>query len=432
MRPLSSTFTSLRHPNFRLFFVGQFISFIGVWMQSVAQSWLVYELTHSRLLLGLVSALASLPILAFSLYGGTLADRIDKRKLLLSTQSSAMVMAWLLGILVAFDWIRIWHIFLLATLLGLDTAIDTPTRQSFIFEMVGKEDLTNAIALNSTIFNASRVIGPALAGLLISAVGLSSCFFLNGLTYVAILAALFSMRFEVRDRRPKSKSSVREGLSEVVRYASLHPPIRSLLLLLGIISIFALQYVVMMPVFAKDILGGGPKTLGALMTAIGVGALSGALNLASYGNRRGRTIILLLGAIFFLISLFLFTFSTSLYLSLFLLVLVGFFMITFLATANTLLQITVSNELRGRIMGFFVMALLGMVPLGSLQLGFLAQHLGAPWAIRAGIAICVLSWTALLPQLRRIERVHGQGETSSSGGESDGWNLREEAGFPGR
>ncbi|MDH7499456.1 MAG: MFS transporter [candidate division NC10 bacterium] len=432
MSPLSSTFTSLRHRNFRLFFFGQLVSFIGVWMQNVAQSWLVYELTHSRLLLGLVYTLGSLPILAFSLYGGTLADRADKRKLLLFTQSSAMVMAWLLGILIAFDWIRIWHIFVLATLLGLDTAIDTPTRQSFLFEMVGKEDLTNAIALNSTIFNASRIIGPAVAGLLISAVGLSSCFFLNGLTYLAILAALFSMRFEVERVRPSSKSSILHGLSEVLRYAGAHPPIRSLLLLLAIISIFALQYVVMMPVFAKDILGGGPRTLGALMTAIGVGALIGALNLATYGNRRGRTLLLLLGAILFLLSLFLFTLSTHLYLSLFLLVLVGFFMITFLATANTLLQITVSDELRGRIMGLFVMALLGMVPLGSLQLGFLAQHLGAPWAIRIGTALCMLSWLALLPQLRQIEHMGREGKSILFGGARDDWDLGEEEDLSGR
>jgi MFS family permease len=308
-----------------------------------------------------------------------------------------------LGFLVATGWIRIWHIFVIATLVGLDTALDTPTRQSFIFEMVGKEDLTNAIALNSTIFNASRVVGPALAGILISGVGLAPCFFLNGLTYIAIISALLSMRFEVGAGQPRPKSSLRHGLNEVVTYARSRPAILSLLSLLAITSIFALQYVVMMPVFAKDILGGGAKTLGALMTATGVGALGGALNLASYGRRRGRTRLLLLGSLFFFISLFLFTLSRNLHLCLLLLVLVGFFMITFLATVNTLLQLSVSDALRGRIMGFFFMALLGMAPLGSLQLGFLAQHWGAPWALRAGIGICLLSWVALFRYLRRIE-----------------------------
>jgi MFS family permease len=400
MGPLTSTFASLRHRNFRLFFVGQLVSFIGIWMQWVAQSWLVYELTHSRILLGLVSALASFPILVFSLYGGSLADRVDKRKLLLFTQCSAMIVAWTLGILVAFGWVRIWHIFVLATLLGLDAALDTPTRQSFIIEMVGREDLTNAIALNSTIFNASRVIGPALAGLLIAAVGIAPCFFLNGLTYFAIIFALYSMRLEVRT---KPQFSTRHGLSEAIHYARSRPAIRSLLILVAIVSVFALQYLVMMPVFAKDILGGGPKTLGGLMAATGVGALSGALNLASWGNRRGRESMLLWGAFLFLLALLFFTFSTNLYLSLFLLVLVGGFMITFLATANTLLQLRVADGLRGRIMGFFVMALLGMTPLGSLQIGFLAQYLGAPWAIRIGIFVCLLSLLGLLRNLRRIE-----------------------------
>jgi len=415
MRPLGSTFTSLRHRNFRLFFVGQLISFIGIWMQGVAQSWLVYDLTHSRLLLGLVSALGSLPILAFSLYGGTLADRFDKRKLLFFTQCSAMIVAWTLGILVAFDWVRIWHILLLATLLGLDSAIDTPTRQSFIVEMVGREDLTNAIALNSSIFNASRVIGPALAGILIAGVGLAPCFFLNGLTYFAILFALYSMRFEVQT---KPKFSTRHGVREAIHYARSHPAILSLLSLIAIISVFALQYIVMMPVFAKDILGGGPKTLGALLTATGVGALSGALNLASWGNRRGRASMALIGAFLFLISLLLFTFSANLYLSLLLLVLVGAFMITFLATSNTLLQTKVPDDLRGRIMGFFVMALLGMVPLGSLQIGLLAQYLGAPLAIRIGILICLIALWGLLRYLRQIEGEEGQraepGEPGSS------------------
>jgi MFS family permease len=400
MSPFTSTFASLRHRNFRLFFVGQLVSFIGIWMQAVAQSWLVYDLTHSRFLLGLVGALASFPILALSLYGGTLADRVDKRKLLLLTQFSAMAIAWSLGFLVASGWIRIWHIFVLATLLGLDAAIDTPTRQSFIIEMVGREDLTNAIALNSTIFNASRVIGPALAGFLIAGVGIAFCFFLNGLTYFAIIFALHSMRFEVRT---KPRFSTRHGLKEAIQYATSHPAILSLLALVAIISIFALQYLVMMPVFAKDILGGGPKTLGALMTATGVGALMGALNLASWGNRGGRELMLIVGAFLFLGALFLFTASTNLYLSLIALVLVGAFMITFLATANTLLQIKVEDGLRGRIMGLFVMALLGMTPIGSLQVGFLAQHLGAPSAIRIGICICLLSLLGLLRNLRHIE-----------------------------
>lgn len=403
MRLLSSTFTSLRHRNFRLFFIGQLISFIGVWMQNVAQSWLVYDLTHSRLLLGLVYALGSSPILFLALYGGALADRVDKRKLLMATQFSAMIIAWSLGILVVLDKVQIWHIFLLATLLGLDAAIDTPTRQSFIFEMVGREDLTNAIALNSSIFNASRVIGPALAGMLIAGVGLASCFFLNGLTYVAILYALFSMRLQGRPKQPGPRTSTWHGLKEAVRYARSHQAILSLLLLVAILSIFALPYIVMMPVFAKDILRGGPKTLGVLMTATGVGALSGALNLASWGNRRGRSAMALAGALLFLLSLFCFTFSSNLYLSLFLLVLVGGFMITFLATSNTLLQIRVSDEIRGRIMGFFVMALLGMTPLGSLQIGLLAEHLGAPWAIRIGIMVSLIAWMILFRPIRRIE-----------------------------
>lgn len=400
MNPFSSTFSSLRHHNFRLFFLGQLTSFVGIWMQNVAQSWLVYEITHSRLLLGLVGALASLPILTLSLYGGTLADRFEKRKLLLCTQSIAMAIAWALGLLVAFGWVRIWHILVFATLLGLDTAIDTPTRQSFLFEMVGRADLTNAIALNSTIFNASRIIGPALAGILIAELGLASCFFLNGLTYIAIIAALCSMRL---DPQPRRRISARRGISEAIHYARSRPAILSLLALVAIVSVFGLQYIVMMPVFAKDILGGGPRTLGVLMAATGVGALMGALNLASWGNRRGRATRILGGALFFMVALFLFTLSANLYLSLLLLVLVGAFMITFLATTNTLLQIEVEDDLRGRIMGLFVMALLGMMPLGSLQIGFLAHYIGAPGAIRIGLVICLICWALLFRSIRQIE-----------------------------
>jgi MFS family permease len=409
MRSLSSTFSSLRHRNFRLFFTGQLISFIGVWMHTVALSWLVYDLTRSRFLLGLVNALGSLPLLALSPYGGTLADRFDKRRLLLLTQSSAMLFAWVLGGLVALGSIRIWHIFLLATLVGIDSALDTPTRQSFIFEMVGKEDLTNAIALNSTIFNASRVIGPALAGIIISEIGLAPCFFVNGLTYLAIIYALLSMRFDHPALPSRGPSSLRRGLREAIHYARSHPAILALLTLVAISSIFALQFVIMMPVFARDILGGGPRTLGALMTATGLGAMGGALNLATYGNRGGRTTVLLGGSLFFYLSLLAFTLSTRLHLSLFLLVLVGLFMISFLATANTLLQLAVSNELRGRIMGFFVTALLGMAPLGSLQLGFLAQRWGAPAALRVGLAVCLLCWGLLFPRLRAIESKGRQG-----------------------
>jgi MFS family permease len=382
------TFHSLRHRNFRLYWFGQMISLIGTWMQSMAQGWLVLRLTNSPFLLGVVGAFAGLPVFFFSLPAGVLADRVKKRKILIITQTGAMILAFILAFLTFTGLVRVWHVMILALCLGMVNAFDMPTRQSFVKEMVGKEDLLNAIALNSSMFNAARILGPAIAGILISLVGEAGCFFINGLSYLAVIASLFLMRMQDLVYRSDNSSflaSLKQGFS----YIKGNKRVLALILMVSTMSIFGFSYAVLMPVFARDIIKAGPSGLGFLMSAIGIGAITAGLGLASR-KAEEKLKYIQTGIIVFFISVFSFSFSYILPLSLLLLVATGWGMISIVATCNILLQEIIPDELRGRVMSFFTMMFMGTMPLGSFLAGTLGQTLGVFWTVRIGSILCMI------------------------------------------
>ncbi len=389
-----NTFSALRHPNFRLFFFGQSVSLIGTWMHSLAQGWLVLKLTNSAFLLSLVQAMGSLPILFLSLIGGVVADRVVKRDLLLVTQTVSMALALFLALLVSFGTVQVWHVIAVATLLGVVNTFDIPGRQSFIVEMVGKEDLMNGIALNSAVFNGARVIGPAVAGILIGLVGIAACFYVNALSYIAIIYCLARMKFVShpvkRDSRPVLKE-LREGLS-YVRHA---PAVSSFILMVAVTSLFAIPYIALMPIFARDILDVGAKGLGVLMGSAGIGALVGALSLATAGNVRRKGLVALVAALCSSSALLAFSFSRIPVLSNLLLVVIGWGMITQLAMVNTVIQTDVPDELRGRVMSLYTLVFLGFIPIGNLIVGTMAHYIGTPHAVALGACICLVTYVIL-------------------------------------
>jgi MFS family permease len=380
---------AFRHRNYRLFFGGQLISVCGTWMQVVAQSWLVYRLTGSAVLLGLVGFCSQIPVLLLSPLGGVVADRYDRRRVIIAAQVAAMLLAFVLAGLTLSGQVRVWHIPVLAAMLGIVNAFDVPTRQAFVVDMVGKDDLINAIALNSSMFNAARILGPSLAGVLVASIGEGWCFFANAVSYLAVIAGLLFMRLDSQPRRrPLESTLARIGAGFV--YVWQARPIRTLLLLVGLVSLVGMPYSVLMPIFADKILHGGPMALGLLMGAAGVGALLGALALASRRGVRGLDRWIALSTAGFGLSLILFSLSRSFWLSAALLVPVGFCMIGQLASSNTLIQMMVPDDLRGRAMSVYSMMLIGMAPFGSLLAGILAQHLSAPCAVAAGGGVCLV------------------------------------------
>src|SRR5687768_8057802 len=385
---IPNTFRALRHRNFQLFFSGQFVSLTGTWMQSVAQSWLVYRLTGSVVLLGLIGFASQIPVFILAPIGGAVADRYNRRRILVITQTFAMINAFVLAVLTLTGNIEIWHLFVIASLFGIANAFDIPARQAFAVDMVGKEDLINAIALNSSMFNGARIVGPAIAGLLVATVGEGWCFFLNSMSYIAVLAGILLMKITpvVRPRVGSAISNIKEGFIFVGKNA----PIRALLLLLGLISLMAMPYAVLMPIFADKILGGGSDTLGYLMGASGAGALIAALLLASRKEifGLGRWVAFASGGLG--ISLILFSFSNVFWLSALLLIPVGFSMMTQMASSNTLIQAMVPDELRGRVMSVYSMMFMGMAPLGALLAGTLAGILGASYTVALGGAVCIV------------------------------------------
>ncbi len=393
---------SFRHRNYRLFFAGQLVSLIGTWMQWVAQSWLVYRLTDSAALLGLVGFASQIPILLLSPIGGAIADRLARHRILLVTQTTSMILALLLAFLTLTEHIQIWEVFVLASLLGVVNAFDVPTRQAFVIEMVGHADLPNAIALNSSMFNGARLVGPALAGLMVAAVGEGWCFLFNAMSFVAVLGALLVMRLPDRPPRRatgKVMTQAVEGLVFVTRTG----PIRSLLLLLGLFSLVGMSYVVLMPVFADRILGGGPLTLGVLMSAAGLGALLGALTLAMRRGLGNISTWIANGALAFGLALSLFAWSTNFWLSVLLLVGVGYAMMVQMASTNTLVQAMVPDVYRGRAMAAYSMMFLGMAPIGALLAGMVAENTSAPTAVALGGGTCVMAallFRCGLPTLR--------------------------------
>ena len=401
---VSQGFRALRHRNFRLFLTGQIISLAGTWMQQVALSWLVYRLTRSPFLLGLVGFAGQLPSLLLAPLAGVWADRADRRRIVITTQALAMVQALVLSALVLTGRVTIAHILVLSVFLGLVNGADVPTRQAFLVEMVrGREDLAGAIALNSSVFNAARLVGPAVAGFMIGLVGEGVVFLFNGLSYVAVIAALVAMRLEPRPPASPRRPPVWRELTEGVRYAAGFAPIRALLLLIGLVSLVGVPFTVLMPVFATDVLHGGAHTLGLLISALGVGALGGALFLAARRTVRGLGRIILAAVILFGLSLVAFGLSHREWLSLALLVAAGFGMMVHMASSNTILQTIVDEDKRGRVMSFYAMAFMGTVPLGSLLSGALAARIGAPaTVVLGGIASLfgAAAFARALPDLR--------------------------------
>ncbi|MGH9407162.1 MAG: MFS transporter [Terriglobia bacterium] len=384
---LPPMFRALRYRNYRLFFTGQIISLVGTWMQLVAQAWLVYRLTGSSLLLGVVAFASQIPVFVLSPVGGMIADRYRRHRIVIITQSSAMTLALILAGLTLAGRIRVWEILALAAILGVVSAFDVPARQAFVVEMVDPPDLINAIALNSSMVNSARILGPAIAGILVAAVGEGWCFLANGVSYIAVIACLLSMVLAPHPLR-KAASGL-ESIKEGFRFVGRTGPIRALLLLLGVVSLTGMPYTVLMPIFAGDVLHSGAKGLGWLMGASGVGALAGTLVLAAKRQIRGLGRWVTYAALGFGGSMIIFSFSRSFLLSAALLVPVGFSMMLQMASSNTLIQTMVPDDLRGRVMAFYSMMLLGMAPFGALFAGAVANRLGAPITVAIGGVICL-------------------------------------------
>ena len=397
---------AFRHRNYRLFFGGQLVSLTGTWMQSVAESWLVFRLTGSSALLG-VSSFASLaPVFLFATVGGTVADRVNRHRIIVATQSASMVLPLVLAALTLTHTVRVWHVFVLAGILGVVNAFDIPARQSFLVEMVGREDLMNAIALNSSMVNGARVVGPAIAGLLVAAVGEGWCFLLNGLSYIAVIAGLLMMDVPPRPRRAADRSALRDTV-EGFRFVARTAPIRALLVLLGVISFSGMPYSVLMPVFAESVLHGGPRGLGLLMGAAGLGALGGALSLVRRSGVRGLGRWVAAASASFGAALIAFSLSRAFWLSALLLIPVGAAMMVEMASSNTLIQAMVPNELRGRVMAVYSMMFMGMAPFGALFAGWIAGRVGAPRTVAFGGVVCLVAagvFALRLPVLRHEGR----------------------------
>jgi MFS family permease len=380
---------ALRHRNFQLFFVGQLVSLTGTWMQTVAQSWLVYKMTGSSLLLGTVGFASQIPVFLLAPIAGAVADRVNKHRVVVATQSSAMVLAAMLTVLTFTGEVQVWHIIVLSSMLGIVNAFDVPARQAFIVEMVGKEDLMNAIALNSSMFNGARVVGPAVAGILVAQIGEAWCFFANSVSYIAVIAGLLMMTLP-RKAPASSDASAMEQIVEGFRYVRTTKPVVTLLLLVGLISLVGMPYTVLMPIFADQILHGGASGLGILMGATGTGALLGALTLATRSGLKGISRWIAMSCAGFGASLIVFSFSKSFWLSVAVLVPAGFSMMLQMACTNTLLQTMVPDRLRGRVMAFYSMMVMGMAPFGALFAGAVANRLGAPLTVAVGASTCVV------------------------------------------
>jgi MFS family permease len=385
--PLRHSFRALRHRNFRLFLAGQFVSNLGTWGQSVALGWLLYRLTDSKLVLGLSSFLTQIPALFLSPLAGVWADRWNRHRLVMATQAVAMLQAFGLAVLVLTGHEAVVPVLALNLLLGLASAADVPARQSFMIEMTSAEDLPNAIALNSSVFNLARLVGPAVAGPLIVTVGEGHVFLLNALSYVAVLAALLAMRVPPTPPRASAAPELWTHLREGFRYVAGFGPIRALLLLLAMVSLLGTPNIVLLPAFARDVLGGDAHTLSYLVSAVGVGALVGALYMASRRSVRGLSLLILVAVTLFGASLIGLALAPSIWVAVPILAVTGFGMMTMMASTNTMLQTLADPAKRGRVMSFFTVAFMGTAPIGGLVLGAAADRFGAPWT--TGVSGCV-------------------------------------------
>jgi MFS family permease len=396
---------ALRYRNYRLFFGGQGISLIGTWMQRIALSWLVYRLTNSVFLLGIVGFLGQFPTFLMAPVAGVMADRWNRFRIFLITQILATIQALVLAVLVITGVISVWHIIVLSIVLALINAFDMPSRQSFIIELVEKkEDLVNAIAMNSAMFNGARLVGPSIAGILIAVVGEGMCFLLNGISYFAVIIALFFMKITPRIPE-KGDRNILRNLKEGFTYAFSRPSIRSVLILIAMGSLLGMPYAVLAPVFARDILHGGPHTLGFLMAATGIGALAGALYLASRKSAQGLEKVIPIATVILGVGLVGFALSQILWLSLVAMIVIGFGMMVQMASGNTVLQTIVDDSKRGRVMSFHAMAFIGTAPLGSLLAGTVAAKIGAPYTLLFCGIFCILGALILGKQLFALHQL---------------------------
>ena len=396
---------ALKHKNYRLFFAGQGVSLIGTWMQMVATSWLVYSITGSAFYLGVVSFCDHAPVFLGAPIAGILADRWPRHRIVMMTQILSMLQAFLLAGLVFFDYATLALIILLSLFRGLINTFDIPTRQAFVFEMVDNdEDIPNAIALNSMLFNIARLIGPSIAGFVIAFTGEAACFFINGITFLAVIFALCAMKI-TRPAAAKHSGSILGGIRDGLKYSFGFIPIRSTLIYTALISLFTTSYMVLMPVFAKVILHGDSRTLGFLMASIGIGAFVGAVFLARRKSVRGLENAVIAAAAIFAVGIIGFSFSKNLWLSLGLIILPGFGVMVQMASVNIILQTIVDDDKRGRILSLHTMSFIGILPFGNLLTGIVAEHIGAPNTLRLSgiLSIAVmLMFLRQLPEIRRL------------------------------
>ncbi len=392
------TFRSLRNYNYRLFYFGQMLSLTGTWMQTIGQAWLVLDITHSPLALGTVTMLQFLPVSLLVLFGGVLADKAPKRRLLVATQTVAMAQAFVLAYLTWSGLIALWHIYVLAATLGLTNAVDNPTRQAFVVDMVGRDDVTNAVALNSSLFNAARLVGPAVGGVIIAVVGVAATFFINGVSFVAVIIGLLLIKPHLLNPAPKSeRGHVLEQLGEGIRYSLRTPTILFILILMAFVGTFGYNFTVVLPLLARNVLHVGSIGFGTMTSAMGVGSLVAALALATLGKASRQT--LLIGATAFTILLAAVAASQWFALTLVLLVVLGAASITFTATANSSLQMIAPDRLRGRVMSLYALLLLGSTPTGGELTGFMAEHIGVRLTVGTEAAICAVGIVAALAYL---------------------------------
>jgi MFS family permease len=386
---VSIRFRALKHRNFQLFFAGQLVSLIGTWMQLTAQLWLVYRMTNSPALLGIFGFASQIPILFLASVGGYVGDRYSRHRGVIWTQTAALILSFVLAALTLLGVVRVWEIILIAFITGIVNAFDVPIRQAFLVQMVGKEDLPNAIALNSSIFNGARVVGPAMAGFAIAWIGEGWCFFLNGVSFLAEIVALLMMRIEKTEIRAGKGSPLRNFV-QGFHFAMSDRPIRSTLLLVSLMSMFGLQYSVFLPIFARDILHGGPGRLGVLMSFAGVGAVIGALHFAARTDYKGLVEWIAATSTACALGLILFSQSRIFWLSAVMLLIVGFSATSQLAATNTIVQGRVPDELRSRVMAVYATMFMGVQPLGALVAGGVAKRIGAPYALSVFGSICLL------------------------------------------
>ncbi|AIS53326.1 major facilitator superfamily MFS_1 [Thermoanaerobacter kivui] len=401
---LEYSFPSLKHRNFRLFWFGQMISLIGTWMQNIGQGWLVLELTNSSFLLGLVSAVQFLPVLLFSLFAGVVIDRFPKRKLILFTQTSFAISSFILATLTALKVITYWEILALALFNGFLNTIDMPARQSFIIDLVGKKDLMNAIALNSAVFNAARIIGPGIAGILIGKLGYAVCFYLNSASFIAVIIGLILITVEgITPKTNDAKTKIFEDLRDGLIYIKNTPVILTTILMIAILSTFSMNFNVLVPVFTKNILHREATDYGFLMSSMGIGALIGALTLASVSKRGVKPVYLFGGGFGLGIFQILIGIQSNYLLTALLLALSGWFMITFISSANTTIQINAADEFRGRVMSVYSLVFGGVTPIGSMYSGTLSQKFGSNIAfIVSGIIAIIYTLYVLLFQYKKV------------------------------